>query len=212
MIPCPSCSADIQKNDVNFCPFCGQGIKQCPHCAAVNVDSAAFCCRCGSHIGRLEKLIDEAPTWDEGDQESDHDLRGSTSFIEVEEVVPKELMVDAFNDSVETNLRTELREEVLGFLFTPDQPDQRYPLFLGDNTVGVGDKNDIVVTGNAISWNHAIVIGRGSEILIQDSASTNGTFLNGLRVERPHRLRNGDLVRLGNVDFSVWLRPDLRES
>jgi Ca-activated chloride channel family protein len=36
---------------------------------------------------------------------------------------------------------------------------------------------------------------------VQDLGSTNGTFLNGARLERPRRLSEGDIVRIGETDL-----------
>ena len=38
-------------------------------------------------------------------------------------------------------------------------------------------------------------------VWLEDIGSTNGTFLNGTRVDRPHRLSPGDVVRVGETDL-----------
>jgi hypothetical protein len=42
-----------------------------------------------------------------------------------------------------------------------------------------------------------------NELHIVDLGSTNGTFLNGLRVYEPRPLRNGDMLRVGNLPITV---------
>jgi pSer/pThr/pTyr-binding forkhead associated (FHA) protein len=36
---------------------------------------------------------------------------------------------------------------------------------------------------------------------VQDLGSTNGTYLNGTRLDRPRRLSRGDIVRIGETDL-----------
>lgn len=50
-----------------------------------------------------------------------------------------------------------------------------------------------------------------NELLIADLESRNGTWLNGLRVSGPTRLRNGDTVRLGARGPEVELSIDVSE-
>jgi pSer/pThr/pTyr-binding forkhead associated (FHA) protein len=38
-----------------------------------------------------------------------------------------------------------------------------------------------------------------------DADSTNGTFVNGERVDAPQRLASGDIVRLGETELEVKL-------
>ena len=100
---------------------------------------------------------------------------------------------------------------VYGFLFDPNNPSSRHKLNIGDNTVGAGHNNDIVIDEPAVSWNHALIICRNAKVFVQDSASTNGTFVNGQTVDRPRRLQNSDSVTFGNVTFQVWLKMQYRE-
>jgi hypothetical protein len=99
---------------------------------------------------------------------------------------------------------------IYGFIYDPDAPASRHCLREGDNTLGAGHNNDIVIDKPAISWNHALLICRNAKIFLQDSASTNGTFVNGKRVERPRQLQNGDVIRFGNVSYDVWLKAQYR--
>ena len=102
-------------------------------------------------------------------------------------------------------------EDVFGYLYELTATPTQYPLFLGDNTVGAGGNNDIVIHRPAVSWNHAILICRNDKILVQDSASTNGTFLNGQPIHTPRRLGHGNLLRFGSEEFRVWLKAPFRQ-
>ncbi len=106
----------------------------------------------------------------------------------------------------------ELLDGVTGFIYDVGDRTDHHPLYRGDNTVGAGGHNDIHVDRPPISWNHAIIICRDDRILLQDSASTNGTFVNGDRVRSPRRLSHDDVLRFGSEDFRLWLPPSFRDS
>jgi FHA domain-containing protein len=72
-----------------------------------------------------------------------------------------------------------------------------YPLRPGLNSVGRMPDNDVVITDGSVSRRHCAIVvhtHRGCEL--HDTASKNGTFLNGQRVHGPTRLRNGDEIRM----------------
>lgn len=50
-----------------------------------------------------------------------------------------------------------------------------------------------------ISQIHARVFQEGSDTYLEDLGSTNGTFLNGERLDAPVRLRKGDRVQFGST-------------
>lgn len=56
---------------------------------------------------------------------------------------------------------------------------------------------DLQIDAPGISRRHARLTIQGSEAFLEDLGSTNGTFVNGEKVEKPRRLRNGDQIRLG---------------
>ena len=51
------------------------------------------------------------------------------------------------------------------------------------------------------SANHARVEPRRDGVWIEDTGSTNGTFVNGVRLTRARKLAAGDLVRVGETDL-----------
>ena len=69
-------------------------------------------------------------------------------------------------------------------------------------TIGRGRQNDIAIgTDEYASARHARFEPRQDGVWVQDLGSTNGTFLNGLRLEHPRRLTQGDIVRVGETDL-----------
>ena len=69
-------------------------------------------------------------------------------------------------------------------------------------TIGRGRQNDIALPNDDyISARHARFEPRQDGVWVQDLGSTNGTYLNGARLERPRRLTAGDVVRVGDTDL-----------
>jgi hypothetical protein len=69
-------------------------------------------------------------------------------------------------------------------------------------TIGRGRPNDVALDGDEFaSAKHARVEPRRDGVWIEDIGSTNGTFVNGIRLSRPRKLAVGDLVRVGETDL-----------
>jgi len=78
----------------------------------------------------------------------------------------------------------------------------RYELDSAPLTLGRGDPNDIELHGDEFaSARHARVEPRRDGVWIEDIGSTNGTFVNGIRLDRPRRLAQGDVIRVGETDL-----------
>lgn len=71
-------------------------------------------------------------------------------------------------------------------------------------TIGIESYVDYRITGNsAISRSHAKIIVRGSEFLLVDTNSTNGTYVNGQRLKQNVEVRidNGCKIVFANEEF-----------
>lgn len=63
-------------------------------------------------------------------------------------------------------------------------------------TLGRRPYNDIVIDNLAVSGEHAAIVMTGSEVVLEDLGSTNGTYVNGKAVKK-QTLQNGDTVEVG---------------
>lgn len=63
-------------------------------------------------------------------------------------------------------------------------------------TIGRKMDNDIVIDNLAVSGHHARVIEENGTYFIEDTGSTNGTYLNDVRITK-QRLQAGDQIRVG---------------
>lgn len=75
-------------------------------------------------------------------------------------------------------------------------PGSSYYLDKPEVSMGRDLANDIPVPDSEISRRHARFIVKVDGVYIEDLGSTNGTFLNGVRLSSPKRLANGDLITL----------------
>src|SRR5262245_53954784 len=63
-------------------------------------------------------------------------------------------------------------------------------------TIGRQADNTIVIDSPAVSSHHASVVNDGGLFAVEDLQSTNGTFVNGVRVSR-RILKHGDVLQVG---------------
>jgi pSer/pThr/pTyr-binding forkhead associated (FHA) protein len=67
-------------------------------------------------------------------------------------------------------------------------------------TLGRTPDNDIRIDEDFISRHHAVLLLSGANTIVEDLNSTNGTYVNGERVNR-RTLKEGELVTLGKTEF-----------
>ena len=74
----------------------------------------------------------------------------------------------------------------------------------GDSTIGRGGGCTVPITFDTFaSQVHAKASPRDGDLWIEDIGSTNGTIVNGKRIEHPVKLRKGDKVKVGETLFVV---------
>jgi hypothetical protein len=69
-------------------------------------------------------------------------------------------------------------------------------------TVGRGGQNDVSIEGDEFaSAQHVRVEPRRDGVWVSDVGSTNGTYVNGMRIDQPRKLAQGDVVRVGETEL-----------
>jgi hypothetical protein len=76
-------------------------------------------------------------------------------------------------------------------------------------TIGRDPSNDIVLGDTRVSRRHAEIRRWGSEFIIADLGSANGTYVNEKLIRAPQVLRQGDSVRVGNTVLSCQVAPSV---
>lgn len=68
-------------------------------------------------------------------------------------------------------------------------------------TVGRSPGNTIVLTNSFVSYEHAVISRRQAQYVLTDLNSTNGTFVNGDRIQGDYILSQDDEIRIGIATF-----------
>ncbi|OPY88642.1 MAG: Glycogen accumulation regulator GarA [Smithella sp. PtaU1.Bin162] len=69
-------------------------------------------------------------------------------------------------------------------------------------TIGRKPDNDIVIDNQAVSGHHAVIKMEGNVLMLEDSGSLNGTFLNSQKITKAE-LFNGDIILIGVHTLNV---------
>jgi FHA domain len=73
---------------------------------------------------------------------------------------------------------------------------------VGDGAMfGRADGADIHVEDQFASSSHARIYDRGGAMYLEDMGSTNGTYLNGRKVQSAEPLGTGDTIRIGDSEY-----------
>lgn len=92
----------------------------------------------------------------------------------------------------------------IGRLAVVESPDEEPALgtaiALGPiNSIGRNVNSTIFIDDDFVSGTHAMLTFRGRSWFIEDQGSTNGTYVNGHRIDRPVALSFGDELTIGRV-------------
>ncbi|HTN74653.1 MAG TPA: FHA domain-containing protein [Pirellulaceae bacterium] len=86
------------------------------------------------------------------------------------------------------------------FLAGSDSPE-RTPLQTLPFTIGRIDTADLQIDSTRVSREHAVIVKEGDEYHVRDLGSTNGTYVNGQRIQE-HALIDGDVVVIADSEFT----------
>ncbi|MBI5670188.1 MAG: FHA domain-containing protein [Chloroflexi bacterium] len=172
------------------------GTKVCSNCNKDIPNDASFCSYCGTiQVGLLPPQ--------------------TTTRVPDEPVLPplREQIVHL----------TELYDDMLAILI----PDEAQPILVrGEQKIVLGrsgfvtdpvptvDLTPYNAAGLGVSRQHAVISRPGDQYVIQDLGSTNGTWVNEVRLAKDkfHELNSGDVVRLGQLTFYVYFKTAAAES
>src|SRR5512134_1368017 len=163
----------------------------CTNCQHKNVAGAMFCAECGAQLDGVDTLITQAITDEQIAEELKKPSRPEPASAPINSWISLHLM-----DSGKILPLASRNEFTLGRLSEgqPIMPDI--------------DLTPYQAYASGVSRLHVVIKRESSRVVIMDLGSSNGTYLNGRRLN-PHveeTLNHGDVVALGKLKIQVLLR------
>lgn len=165
---------------------------KCPFCQAVHVANTIFCDECGNYLVEGEK-----PETDPLD----------TLEIESTEEEPDDLeaILPAQSGVKPKAVQFKIGDRELEFRLPLQKPIQFGRVDPSSDTYPEIDLSDNGHASKSVSRRHARIFQQGNDLIIEDLASINGTFINRKRLDPylPEILHDGDVLYLGKVCVEV---------
>jgi len=168
---------------------------QCRICHARHIPNTIFCTECGTYLPERKDL--------------------STEPMDTAQTTSRKTRIAPFRPMAWPAARRPLvvrlvigqgtrQRELLLSMGTPIRLGRADPI---QNISPEVDLTDDLAVEYGVSREHACIYGRGKRIVVEDLGSTNGTLLNGRRLEPylPEILRHGDQLQLGKLPIEVRL-------
>ena len=108
--------------------------------------------------------------------------------------------LSALEDDALMELESEEPEAPAFVALEEGQPPRSFFVYGGDMIIGRGDDAHLPIPAKTVSRSHARVLVTDEGCVIEDLLSDNGTYVDGMRVER-QVLDPGQHVRVGTVDM-----------
>jgi len=83
-----------------------------------------------------------------------------------------------------------------------ERAGERIEIDQDETTIGRSPANQIQLDDPSVSGRHCVIHRDGARFKIEDPGSTNGTRLNGERIQR-HQLSNGDTITAGEIAMLI---------
>ena len=80
-----------------------------------------------------------------------------------------------------------------------------YELVLEKTTIGRSAGSTLVIHDSEISHVHCEILMFGGEVIVRDLGSSNGTFVDGVKINPQMQLKNGHVVRFGTAQARLEL-------
>ena len=79
------------------------------------------------------------------------------------------------------------------------QAGMSFPLTGNQIVIGREEGVDVILQDPEASRRHSRITWQGSQFIIEDMGSTNGTFVNGVQITSPQLLNSGDSIGIGQT-------------
>ena len=89
---------------------------------------------------------------------------------------------------------------------------RRYVLAAPKPLIGRAGHVDILIADESVSREHARCVVAARVVTVEDLGSSNGTYVNGERIDAPVVLGNGDMLQLGHVHLKFFAADSLENA
>lgn len=168
----------------------------CPNCRHNNLNGAMFCSECGAHLIASDNLVTQNITPDQADVD---EALSSAPITGIHRAPGSKLDTWGTLHLLETGQMLPLSD--------------RNEFTLGRISDGQPIMPDIDLSpyhayANGVSRLHAVVKRNMEKIILMDLGSSNGSYLNGKRVQPnvEQSLHHGDVVMFGKLKIQILLK------
>ncbi len=90
--------------------------------------------------------------------------------------------------------------------------NRQYPLHTFPFTIGRREESSLPLPVGCISKDHAVVKETPAGLILQELGSTNGTFVNGVKVEGETTIKENDLIHFASIVFRVGSKNQIAQT
>ncbi len=112
------------------------------------------------------------------------------------------------SQSINKNHEAVSRIENEYYLYLTSNTGKMISIDITPFTIGKDSRNmDLVLCNDSISRSHATIIFENGEYFIVDNGSTNGTIVEGIKIQKDEKceIENGYMISFGNMSFQVHI-------
>lgn len=151
----------------------------------------------------------------EGDENFSGDVQSNSSDLTVSDDQANDFGVSTTDGNSDVEESTRFFKAFVNYqlvLFGEHAPYDRFQLDLDEVFIGRDPKKcQIILNDPEVSSVHAVIRKTNIDVTLEDLNSSNGTILNGERINKAH-LTAGDEFVIGGTSFTLEVRSDLLES
>lgn len=118
-------------------------------------------------------------------------------------------IVKTITDKLVTELETIKNQEACLIIIQGDPQGNRHVLAKDTTTIGRDASADMALNDQKVSRLHSTVFKVGNDVTIRDEGSTNGTYVNGRKIDGPVLLRKEDMLKVGDTVLKYLPRGEL---